>query len=166
MRARVVIKYSPRGSNYFLDTFSRNRRIPKIGTIIIDKSLSSAPLEFLQIPRFVVGAGDCFDVLDLRNINNAKKQYVSYEKRDIAKAQNPRNTTPSERFYSWFFDQTSSKSDFRLGAGAKGLVFMLFHRGLPLLWPEIRPNIHLTQLFPCRNVEVTNSQRECDRFAA
>ena len=52
------IKYFLEVSNYCMDAFSRNKQIPKIGTIILDKSLISAPLDFLQILRFVVSAGD------------------------------------------------------------------------------------------------------------
>ena len=34
------IKYFLEGSNYFMDAFSRNKQIPKIGTIIFDEILS------------------------------------------------------------------------------------------------------------------------------
>ena len=60
-------------------------------------------------------------------------------KRDTEKAQHPRNTTLAVRPEPWFSARGRPKSDFRFGAGAKGLVFIWFHRGQPLLWPEIRP---------------------------
>ena len=39
LHCRVYIKYFLEGSNYFMDAFSRNKQIPKIGTRILDKSL-------------------------------------------------------------------------------------------------------------------------------
>ena len=46
-----------------------------------------------------------------------------HEKRDIAKAQHPRNTTLAVRPEPWFSARGRPKSDFRFGVGAKGLAF-------------------------------------------
>ena len=68
-----------------MDAFSRNKRIPKIGTVILDESLGSAGLPFSLARRFK-HSGCLFGRFGFRKYKNAKKHYKTYEKHASGKA--------------------------------------------------------------------------------